>query len=94
MCGIVPVLLNGVSVAALTWMLRGDLNSALFAPPLLTLFLASFFVLAVGLTSAALPDLALLPLDGFRAGVSSKVRLQLHAACPDHVTFPTGLVAL
>lgn len=75
-------------------MLGGDLSSALFAPPLFALLLASFLLVAVGLSSVALPDLALLPLDGFRAGVSSKLRLQLHHACPDRVTLPTRLIAL
>lgn len=77
-----------------TWMLGSDLRSALFAPPLFSLFLASFLLIAVGLSSIALPDLTLLPLDGFRAGVSSKLRLQLHHASPDRMTLPTGLIAL
>lgn len=75
-------------------MLGGDLSSALFAPPLFTLFLASFLLIAVGLASVALPDLTLLPLDGFRTGVSSKLRLQRHHARPDRMTLPTGLIAL
>ena len=75
-------------------MLGGDLSSALFAPPLFTLFLASFLLVAVRLSPGALPDLTLLPLDGFRTRVSSKLRLQLYHASPDGVTLPTGLIAL
>lgn len=77
-----------------TWMLRSDLRFTLFAPPLFSLFLASFLLISVGLPSIALPDLTLLPLDGFRAVVSSKLRLQLHHACPDCMTLPAGLIAL
>lgn len=75
-------------------MLGGDLSSALFAPPLLALLLASFLLVAVGLASVALPELALLPLDGFGTGVSSELRLQLHHARPDRVTLPARLIAL
>lgn len=75
-------------------MLRGDLSPALFAPPLFTLLLASFLLVTVRLSSVALPDLTLLPLDGFGAGVSSKLRLQLHHAFPDRMTFPAGLITL
>lgn len=75
-------------------MLGGDFSSAQFAPPLFTLFLASFPLITVGLSSVALPDLTLLPLDGFRTGVSSKLRLQLHYTCPDRMTLPTRLIAL
>jgi len=75
-------------------MLCGHFSSALFAPPLFTLFLASFLLVAVGLPSAALPYLTLLPLDGLGTRVSSKLRLQLHDACPDRMTLPTRLVAL
>lgn len=77
-----------------TWMLGGDLRSALFAPPLFSLLFASSLLIAVSLTSVALPDLALLPLDGFRARVSSKLWLQRRSACPDGVTFPARLVTL
>lgn len=77
-----------------TWMLRSDLSPALFAPPLFSLLLAAFLLIAVDLSSITLPDLTLLPLDGFRAGVSSKLRLQLHHARPDCMTLPAGLVAL
>lgn len=77
-----------------TWMLGGDLRSALFAPPLFSLLFASSLLVAVRLTSVALPDLTLLPLDGFRAWVSSKLWLQHGGACPDGVTLPTGLITL
>ena len=56
-------------------MLGGDVDSACFAPPLFTLLLASFLLVAVGLSSIALPDLAFLPLDGFGARVTSELRL-------------------
>lgn len=75
-------------------MLCGDLSRALFAPPLFTLFLAAFLLIAVRLSSVALPYFALLPLDGLGTRVSSKLRLKLYDACPDGVTLPTGLVAL
>lgn len=77
-----------------TWMLGGGLRSALFAPPLFSLLFASSLLVAVSLTSVALPDLALLPLDGFRARVSSKLWLQRCGACPDGVTLPAGLITL
>lgn len=74
-------------------MFSGALDPA-FAPPLFALFLASFLLIAVALSPAALPDLTLLPLDGFETGVSAKLGLQCHLACPDHMTLPTGLIAL
>lgn len=77
-----------------TWMLGGDLGPALFAPPLFSLLFASSLLVAVRLTSVALPDLTLLPLDGFGAGVSSELRLQHYGACPDGVTLPAGLITL
>ena len=91
MCGLG---LNVTRVRIPTGMLGGDLGSALFAPPLFPLLLASFLLITVGLSSVALPNLTLLPLDGFRTGVSSKLRLQLHHACPDRMTLSTGLIAL
>lgn len=75
-------------------MLGGGVDSACFAPPLFTLLLASFLLVAVGLSSVTLPDLAFLSLDGFGTGVASKLRLQLHHARPDRVTLPAGLIAL
>ena len=75
-------------------MLRGDLSPALFAPPLFTLLLASFLLITISLSSVALPDLTLLPLDGFRTGVSTKLRFKLHHACPDCMSFPAGLITL
>lgn len=77
-----------------TWMLRRDLSSALFAPPLFSLLFASPLLVAVSLSAVALPDLTLLPLDGFGAGVSTKLWLQRHGAGPDGVTLPAGLVTL
>lgn len=75
-------------------MLRGALSSSLFAPPLFTLFLATFLLVAVAQPSVALPDLALLPLYRLRTRISTKLRLKHHHACPDGVTFPTGLITL
>lgn len=77
-----------------TWMLRSDLSPALFALPLFSLLLTPFLLIAVDLPSITLPDLTFLPLDGFRAGISAKLRLQHHHASPDCMTLPTGLVAL
>lgn len=88
------LVLKGKQERILTWMLGGNLGSALCAPPLFTLLLTSFLLVTVGLSSVTLPNLTLLPLDGFGTGVSSKLRLQLHHACPDRMTLPTGLIAL
>lgn len=77
-----------------TWMLGGDFRSALFAPPLFSLLFASPLLVAASLASVALPDLTLLPLDGFRTRVSSKLWLQRDGARPDGVTLPAGLITL
>lgn len=77
-----------------TWMLRGALDSALFAFLFFTLLLASSFLITVALSSTALPNFTLLPLDCFSTGVSTKLWLHGHNASPDSVTFATGLVAL
>lgn len=78
----------------LTWMFRRDLSSVQFAPPLVSLFFASFLVIPVALSSATLPDLTLLPLNALWAGVPPKLWLHHHHACSDGVTLPTRLVAL
>ena len=77
-----------------TRVLGGDLSFALFAPSLFALLLAAFLLVTVGLSSSALPDLALLPLDGFSTCVSSKLRLHIQHAGPDRMTLTTGLIAL
>lgn len=77
-----------------TWVLRDPLRPALLALPLVPLLLASFLLVTVGLSSVALPDLTLLPLDGFSTGGSAELRLQHQHARAYRVTFPTGLVAL
>lgn len=78
----------------LTWMFRGELGPAHFAPPLFPLLPAPLLLVAAGLTPAALPDLALLPLDGLRAVVSAKLRLQGHRSSSDGVALPARLGAL
>ena len=77
-------------------MLCGDLllASPLLAPSLLPLLLASLLLLRAALATAALPHLALLPLDGLGAGVAAELGLQLHHAVADHVALATGLVAV
>lgn len=77
-----------------TWVLGGELRSALFAPPLFSLLFAPPLLVAVSLTSVALPELTFLPLDGFGARVSSELWLQGRGASPDGVTLPAGLITL
>lgn len=73
-------------------MLRGTLSSALFASPFFSLLLAPSPLIAGALSTVALPDLTLLPLDAFLTRISAKLRLHHHIAIPDRVTLPTGLI--